>query len=54
MPDQQFHGHVGRTYDESEPWWPEQTRAPEDAPNVLLITLDDVGFGQLGCATPPA
>jgi arylsulfatase len=49
MPDQEFHGHIGRTYDESEPWWPEQTRAPEDAPNVLLITLDDVGFGQLGC-----
>jgi arylsulfatase len=49
MSEQEFHGHIGRTYDESEPWWPEQTRAPEDAPNVLLITLDDVGFGQLGC-----
>ena len=49
MPDQDFHGHIGRTYDESEPWWPDQTRAPEDAPNILLITLDDVGFGQLGC-----
>ncbi|WP_284011457.1 arylsulfatase [Haloarcula pelagica] len=49
MPDREFHGHVGRTYDESEPWWPAETRAPEDAPNVLLITLDDVGFGQLGC-----
>jgi len=49
MPEREFHGHIGRTYDESEPWWPEETRAPEDAPNVLLITLDDVGFGQLGC-----
>lgn len=49
MPDQEFHGRVGRTYDESEPWWPEETRAPEDAPNVLMVVLDDVGFGQLGC-----
>jgi len=49
MSGQEFHGRIGRTYDESEPWWPEQTRAPEDAPNVLLITLDDTGFGQLGC-----
>ncbi|MFC7229034.1 sulfatase-like hydrolase/transferase [Salinirubellus salinus] len=49
MPRQEFHGRIGRTYDESEPWWPEQTRAPEDAPNVLTIVLDDVGFGQLGC-----
>jgi arylsulfatase len=49
MPDQEFHGRIGRTYDESEEWWPEQTRAPEDAPNVLMVVLDDVGFGHLGC-----
>ncbi|WP_254663243.1 sulfatase-like hydrolase/transferase [Haladaptatus sp. W1] len=49
MIDQEFHGHIGRTYDESEAWWPEPTRAPEDAPNVLMIVLDDVGFGQIGC-----
>ncbi|EJN57611.1 arylsulfatase [Halogranum rubrum] len=49
MTTKEFHGRIGRTYDESEPWWPEQIRPPENAPNVLLITLDDVGFGQLGC-----
>ena len=49
MANQEFHGRIGRTYDESEPWWPDQARAPEDAPNVLLITLDDVGFGHWGC-----
>ncbi|MFC7228701.1 sulfatase-like hydrolase/transferase [Salinirubellus salinus] len=49
MSGQEFHGRIGRTYDESEPWWPEQTRAPDDAPNVLMVVLDDVGFGQLGC-----
>ncbi len=48
MSNREFHGRIGRTYDESEPWWPEQTRAPEDAPNVLMVVLDDVGFGQLG------
>lgn len=47
MSGQEFHGRIGRTYDESEPWWPEQSRAREDAPNVLLIALDDTGFGQL-------
>ncbi|WP_411966054.1 sulfatase-like hydrolase/transferase [Haloferax sp. YSMS24] len=49
MSNREFHGRIGRTYDESEPWWPEETRAPEDAPNVLMVVLDDVGFGQLGC-----
>ncbi|WP_313695282.1 arylsulfatase [Halorarum halobium] len=49
MQGKEFHGRIGRTYDESEPWWPEETRAPQDAPNVLMIVLDDVGFGQLGC-----
>ncbi|KTG13391.1 arylsulfatase, partial [Haloferax profundi] len=49
MSKQEFHGHIGRTYDESEEWWPEPTRAPEGAPNVLMVVLDDVGFGHLGC-----
>ncbi|WP_148416587.1 arylsulfatase [Haloferax sp. KTX1] len=49
MSQQEFHGRIGRTYDESEPWWPEPTRASETAPNVLMVVLDDVGFGQLGC-----
>ncbi|WP_435360535.1 arylsulfatase [Haloarchaeobius sp. DFWS5] len=44
-----FGGRIGRTYDESEPWWPEPTRAPDGAPNVMYVVLDDVGFGHLGC-----
>src|SRR5262245_53479683 len=47
--DGQFHGKIGRDYTDSEPWWPEPLRAPEGAPNVVLIVLDDVGFAQLGC-----
>jgi hypothetical protein len=28
----QFKGTIGRTWDESKPWWPQPTRAPADAP----------------------
>ncbi|MEJ5946578.1 arylsulfatase [Pseudokineococcus basanitobsidens] len=42
-------GHVGRTYADSTPWWPEPARPREGAPDVVLVVLDDVGFGSLGC-----
>jgi len=48
-----FSGVVGRTFDQSEPAWPEPLRAKEGAPNVLFIVLDDTGFGQLGCYGSP-
>ena len=44
-----FGGVIGRTYRESTPWWPEPARAPEGAPNVVFVVLDDVGFAHLGC-----
>ena len=44
-----FPGHVGLTFDESVPAWPRARRAPEGAPNVVLVVLDDVGFAQIGC-----
>ena len=44
-----FGGVIGRTYRESTPWWPEPVRAPEGAPNIVFIVLDDVGFAHLGC-----
>ncbi len=40
---------VARTADESTPWWPEPNRPAPGAPNVVLVVLDDVGFGDLGC-----
>ena len=52
-PGTAFPGVVGRTYDQSEPAWPEPLRAKEGAPNVLFIVLDDTGFGQLGCYGGP-
>ena len=41
--------HIGATAAESEPAWPARPRAPEGAPNVLVIVLDDTGFAHLGC-----
>ncbi|MGW5111877.1 arylsulfatase [Nocardia sp. NPDC004123] len=48
-----FPGTVGRTIDQSSPAWPRPVRAAADAPNVVLIVFDDVGYGQLGCYGSP-
>jgi len=45
-PDPVFKGKIGRTYEESKEDWPALPQAPEGAPNVVIILLDDVGFGQ--------
>ena len=44
-----FGGVIGRDFRDSTPWWPEPTRAPAGAPNVVFLVLDDVGFADLGC-----
>src|SRR5512147_1887655 len=44
-----FKGKIAKTYAESKEDWPQRPKAPEGAPNVLIILLDDVGFAQLGC-----
>lgn len=46
IPEPEFQGKIGLTYQESKPDFPEPIAAPAKAPNVLLILLDDVGFGQ--------
>lgn len=46
-PDFKFKGKVGKTYKESDPpQFPQPVQAPPGAPNVVLILLDDTGFGQ--------
>jgi len=42
-----FEGTIGRNYKESVEDWPKLPAAPEGAPNVVIILLDDVGFGQV-------
>ncbi len=41
-----FEGTIGETYQDSDPDWQEPITAPDGAPNVIVILLDDVGFGQ--------
>ena len=48
-----FEGVIGPTVDQSQPYWPDAPRAPDGAPNILFIVLDDVGFAQLGCYGAP-
>ena len=43
-----FQGKIAKSYAESEEWWPEPVRPAEDAPNVIIFLLDDVGFAQVG------
>ena len=46
-PDFHFSGNVGRTILDSDPaQFSQPVAAPEGAPNVVLILLDDAGFGQ--------
>jgi arylsulfatase len=47
-PDAPFGGSIGRTYKDSTPSKIPVIRAPAGAPNVLVILIDDCGFGQWG------
>lgn len=49
QPDPEFKGKIGETFKDSTPSYPAPVRAASDAPNVLIILLDDVGFGM--CST---
>jgi arylsulfatase len=56
-PDHPFPGRIGRTLETSSEAWPAKPTAPEGSPNVVIVLLDDVGYGQLSpfgglCETP--
>ncbi|MBJ7341866.1 arylsulfatase [Mycolicibacterium sp.] len=53
QPGSAFTGVIGRTPAESTPAWPAPVRATPNAPNVLFIVIDDMGFGHLGCYGSP-
>ena len=44
-----FEGTIGRTHQDSTPWWPEIPVPRKGSPNVLVILLDDTGFAHFGC-----
>ncbi|SDP74253.1 arylsulfatase [Desulforhopalus singaporensis] len=47
LPEYRFKGNIGTTFKNSDPAvFPKPAKPPEGAPNILLILLDDVGFGQ--------
>lgn len=46
IPLSPFEGKIGKDYTQSREAWQQVPTAPADAPNVLIILLDDVGFGQ--------
>jgi arylsulfatase A-like enzyme len=58
QPEPPFAGTIGKTVAESKPDYPKPTKAPADAPNVLLILTDDTGYGHAstfgGMAATPA
>jgi arylsulfatase A-like enzyme len=47
--DREFGGVIGRTWRESTPWSSMPAQPPPNAPNIVFIVLDDVGFSDLGC-----
>jgi arylsulfatase len=43
-PSQPFQGQINLNAAQSKPAWPARVTPPKDAPNILLIMTDDVGF----------
>jgi len=41
-------GRVGKTVEESTSWWPPTPTPSSDAPNIIVVLLDDMGFSDIG------
>jgi arylsulfatase len=44
-----FPGKIGRTREESTPWYPTRNTAPQGAPNIVIVYMDDMGWSDPGC-----
>lgn len=44
-----FGGHLGKTVEESEAWWPPRMHTPGRTTNVLQVIFDDTGWSDFGC-----
>ena len=53
-PDPPFQGEINVALADSNADFPEPLRAPEGAPNVLIMVGDDIGYGHMGAFGGPA
>ncbi len=49
QPSPSFEGKIGKTLEDSVPHYPAKPHPGSDAPNVVIVLIDDTGFAQLGC-----